>query len=92
MTKAYGMEFYGTYRFENNLEAVVTYNSLRDKSQMVDPSGGTYHKEYVTVGVQYHWDENFSMYGHVKFDESTLSDNSISRDGDAIGFGFGYSF
>jgi predicted porin len=92
MSKAQGIELYGAYRFANNFTAIVTYNSLKDQSSVTDPSGGLYHKEYSTVGVQYHWAEDFYIYSHVKFDNSRCANQLLDKGDNAIGIGFAYSF
>jgi len=92
MTKASGIELYGSYRFANNITAIVSYNSLKDQSAVTEVNNGLYHNEYVTVGAQYHWVEDFYIYSHVKFDNSTFSNESLTKSDNAIGIGFAYSF
>mgnify|MGYP000408281064 CR=1 FL=1 len=92
MNKAKGLELFSEYRFENDISLILGYISLKDDSNTLLGSDGTYHKQYTILSAKYHWDEDFYLFIESKFDDSTLSNQSTDLAEDATGIGMMFTF
>ncbi|KGJ97917.1 porin [Colwellia psychrerythraea] len=92
MNKASGIELFSAYRFDNDISLILGYNSLKDDSNGLIGSDGTFHQKYFILSAKYHWDEDFYFYIESKIDDSTLVEQDSNLAENATGIGMMFVF